>query len=148
VMRTNVLAFHASDPVSTFSAAFKVNRPPRGQYLFPVLDADQKVEGVITRKDLQKVFAESPAPEATIGSIAHRTPVVAYSNEPLRAVAYRMAEKQFTRMPVVDPEKGYKFVGMISLEDLLGGRVRTLTEERQRERILRMKIPGAVNNTA
>jgi CBS domain containing-hemolysin-like protein len=53
-----------------------------------------------------------------------------------------MAEKQFTRMPVLDSEYGNKLVGMISLEDLLSGRVRTLTEERMRERSLRLRIPG------
>jgi hypothetical protein len=28
--------------------------------------------------------------------VAHRAPVIAYVNEPLRVVAYRIAEKQFT----------------------------------------------------
>ena len=45
-------------------------------------------------------------------------------------------------MPVFDPEDGNKLVGMISLDDLLSGRLRTLTEERTRERVLRLRIPG------
>ena len=97
--------------------------------------------GVITRKDLEKVLKGSDRNDATIGSLARHQPTVAYSNEPLRAVAYRMAEKQFTRMPVVDPEDGHRLVGMISLEDLLNGRVRELTEERTRERSLKLRLP-------
>jgi chloride channel protein, CIC family len=59
-------------------------------------------------------------------------------NEPLRAAVYRMAEKGFTRMPVV--ERGTeKFLGLISLDDLLKGRSRHLEEERRRERVLRVE---------
>ena len=52
-----------------------------------------------------------------------------------------MAERQLTRMPVLDPEDGNKLVGMVSLEDLLSGRVHALTEERTRERVLRLRLP-------
>jgi chloride channel protein, CIC family len=143
VMRTNVMAFRASETVKDFACWFRADHSPRGQHLFPVVDPDQRLAGVITRKDLKKVLEQSHRKDASVGSVAQPSPTVAYANEPLRAVAYRMAEKQFTRMPVVDPENGHKLVGMISLEDLLSGRVRTLTEERTRERVLRLRLPGS-----
>ena len=59
-------------------------------------------------------------------------------NEPLRAAVYRMAENGVTRMPVVDRETR-KFVGLISLDDMLKGRARHLEEERRRERPLRLE---------
>jgi CBS domain-containing protein len=142
VMRTNIMAFRSAETVDEFAQWFKAHHSPRGQHLYPVVDPEQKITGVITRKDLNKVLAQSHRPDVTIGSVAHHQPTVAYANEPLRVVAYRMAEKQFTRMPVVDPEDGGKLVGMISLQDLLSGRVRTLTEERTRERVLRIRLPG------
>jgi CBS domain-containing protein len=145
VMRTNVMALRSGETVEEFACWFRPDHTPRGQHLYPVLDPDQKIAGVITRKDLGRVLARAHPPETTVGSVAHRAPTVAYANEPLRAVAYRMAEKQFTRMPVLDPDDGFKLVGMISLEDLLGGRVRTLTEERTRERVLRLRMPGNGN---
>jgi CIC family chloride channel protein len=141
VMRTNVMAFRASETVNDFARRFRAAHTPRGQHLYPVVDPDHKVAGVITRKDLAQVLERSHRGDTTIGSIAHRTPVLARANEPLRAVAYRMAERQLTRMPVVDPEDGNKLVGMISLEDLLSGRVHALTEERTRERVLRLRLP-------
>ncbi|HEY3742396.1 MAG TPA: chloride channel protein [Bryobacteraceae bacterium] len=144
VMRTNVMAFQDGETVSEFVQRFKADHSPRGQHLYPVLDPDKRIVGVITRKDLQKVIeGPLPADNVTIGEIAHRNPTVAYSNEPLRAVVYRMAELHFTRMPVIDPEDGNKLVGMVSLDDLLSGRVRAWTEERTRERVLRLRIPGA-----
>jgi CIC family chloride channel protein len=142
VMRTNIVALPADETVADFARRFRPNHSPRGQHLYPVLDHDKKIAGVLTRKDLEKVMKRSHGLE-TIGSIAHTGPTVAYANEPLRSVAYRMAEKQFTRMPVLDPEDGHKLVGMISLEDMLSGRARTLTEERTRERVLRLRLPSS-----
>jgi CBS domain-containing protein len=142
VMRTNVMAFRAAETVSDFACWFRADHSPRGQHLYPVVDPEQKLAGVITRKDLDKILKRSHDRGTTIGSVAQGAPTVAYSNEPLRVVAHRMAEKQFTRMPVVDPDDGNKLVGMISLEDLLSGRVREITEERTRERVLRLRLPG------
>jgi CBS domain containing-hemolysin-like protein len=66
-----------------------------------------------------------------------------YSDEPLRVVVYRMAESGFTRMPVIQRSTG-KFLGLISLEDLLKARGRHLEEERRRERTLKLRffLPG------
>jgi CBS domain-containing protein len=77
---------------------------------------------------------------------------VAYPDESLRAVVYKMAETGFTRMPVVDSSSGGKLVGLVSLEDLLRARTRNLTEERHRERVLRIRLPfrtraGALRET-
>jgi hypothetical protein len=73
---------------------------------------------------------------------------LAYPDEPLRAVVYRMAETSFTRMPVVERSDPRKLVGMVALEDLLKARTRALDEERRRERILRVHIPFAVKRSA
>jgi len=56
-------------------------------------------------------------------------------------VVYKMAETGFTRLPVVDSSSGRKLVGLVSLEDLLRARTRNLTEERHRERVLRIRLP-------
>jgi len=67
--------------------------------------------------------------------------VVAYADEPLRAVVYRMAETGLTRLPVVNPNDRQRVVGVVSLEDLLQARSRDLQEERTRERVLRVRRP-------
>jgi chloride channel protein, CIC family len=51
-----------------------------------------------------------------------------------------MAETGFTRFPVVARDKPQKLLGMVSLSDLLRARVRNLAEERQRERVLHMRL--------
>jgi chloride channel protein, CIC family len=69
-----------------------------------------------------------------------RKPVVAYPDEPLRLVVFRMAETGLTRLPVIQSEDG-QLAGMISLHDLLLARVRNLNEERHRERVLQLRLP-------
>jgi CBS domain containing-hemolysin-like protein len=61
--------------------------------------------------------------------------VVAFGDEPLRVVAFRMAETGVTRLPVV--ERGDRtLIGMIGLSDLLTARTRILEAEQRRERVL------------
>ena len=69
-------------------------------------------------------------------------PVVAFPDEPLRVVVYRMAETGLTRFPVVDRGDGRNLVGVIGLQDLLSARTRNLAEERDRERGLRIRLPS------
>ena len=88
------------------------------------------------RKDLTK----SSGDETLMSDIARRDPVVAVADEPLRTVVYRMAESGFTRMPVVDSREARRIVGMVSLDDLLHARARSLSEERTRERVLRIRL--------
>ena len=60
--------------------------------------------------------------------------VVAYEDEPLRVVAYRMAEKGITTLPVLSRSGGT--LGVLELSDLLGARNRVLDAEQRRERML------------
>jgi hypothetical protein len=66
--------------------------------------------------------------------------VVAHPEEPLRVVAYRMAETGLTRFPVVERTDRRRLVGMVALTDLLEGRVRNLEAERRRERVLPLRL--------
>jgi len=138
VMRTKVVALPANSTVGDLQGIVLREPAGRGQHLYPVVDNDNRVSGVITRKDL-RALTQSEDPNASLGNVL-RDPVFAHPDEPLRVVVYRMAETGLTRMPVVDSETG-ALAGMISLEDLLLGRVRNLHEERRRERVLMLRFP-------
>ena len=139
----------------------------RRQRLFPIVDDEQHLKGVATLKDLQQylegVDASSPAVlgvaqpgngtyhSDTGSKVSDDTqkmplqyirtqPVVAYPDEPLRAVINRMAETGYTRLPVVERNGQRTLVGMISLHDLLKARGRSLEEEHHRERVLRLRL--------
>jgi CBS domain-containing protein len=140
VMRTHVAAFAADTTVAEAAKHLRPDHSPRGQRLYPVIDSERRVAGVITRKDLRKLAAEMDGGRA-IGEFVRSPAVVAYANEPLRAVVYRMASSGFTRMPVLDPVEDLKLAGMVSLHDLLRARARDLSDERDRERVIRVGRP-------
>ena len=70
--------------------------------------------------------------------IAAIDPAVAYPDESLRMIVYRMAQTGLTRFPVIDRQR--RLVGMIGLQDLLKGRALTLEAEQRRERVLGTRI--------
>jgi CBS domain-containing protein len=149
-MRTNIVAL--SDKISLKTLAQTLNTSPNPtsanspsrvqvQRLYPVLNSDGQMIGVVTRKDLQKLVQQHTTDgNYQLAELVHRNPVVAYPDEPLRVVVYRMAQTGFTRFPVVERDNPQKLVGMISLNDLLKARTRNLEEERRRERVLRLHL--------
>jgi chloride channel protein, CIC family len=150
VMRTNIAVLPAEITLDEINRSLtgqsysKGNHKPAGhsgyQHLYPVVDATKNLLGVVTRKDLYKLLEKSGVttePYHLIDLIKH-DPVVAYADEPLKAVVYRMAEANLTRLPVVERDNPKSLVGMVSLTDLLKARVRNLEEERHRERVLQL----------
>jgi chloride channel protein, CIC family len=141
VMRNNIVAFPADMPMAEAAAYLKPGHVRRAQLLYPVVDAERRLAGAITRNDLH-----DKSSRALLADVAKKDPVVAYANEPLRVVVYRMAETGFTRLPVLESEETRKLVGMISLHDLLHARTRSLHEEHRRERVLRIRLPFGPRN--
>jgi CBS domain-containing protein len=133
VMRTKVMALDATAEADVVRV-----HASRSQRLFPVLDSHQRLTGVVTKTKI-----EAAASDGTIrlDEIAETNPVVAYANEPLRVVAYRMAESGVTQMPVLDSPDSRKLAGILFLRDLLRARARSLSEERDRERVLHLRLP-------
>lgn len=107
------------------------------QRLLPVVDEFGLLEGVLKRGQLEKDFKEAldGGKNLPLREVMVSQPVVAYADDPLRVVVNRMAEQGVTRMPVVQSGNG-KFLGIISLGDLLKARSRHLEEEQRRDRIL------------
>jgi H+/Cl- antiporter ClcA/CBS domain-containing protein len=137
VMRTKLVALPAKATIEELRGTLVREPAQRGQHLYPVVDGARHLKGVVTRNQMRELM-ESPAAGALADVL--RDPVVAYPDEPLRVVVFRMAETGLTRMPVVDGAGG-KLVGMVSLHDLLLARVRNLNEERHRERVLKLRLP-------
>jgi CIC family chloride channel protein len=138
VMRTKLAVLPADASVEELRNRLVREPAQRGQHLYPIVDGENQLKGVVTRKELRALM-ESSAMDAELGDVV-RDPVVAHPDEPLRVVVFRMAESGFTRLPVV--ESGTRqLVGMVSLHDLLHARVRNLNEERHRERVIKLRLP-------
>jgi CIC family chloride channel protein len=144
VMRSNVAVLPAESPLQEFQQALRTDHR-QSQRLVPVVDAGGVLVGVVTRGDLYKLLAQGSetALRRQLRELVRRETVEAFPDEPLRSVVYRMAEKRVTRMPVIEPGTR-KFLGLVSLDDLLKARARHLEEEKRREQVLNLRffLPG------
>jgi chloride channel protein, CIC family len=144
VMRTKITVLPAASTLGEVWESLRADHRQE-QRLLPVVNAQGRLVGVLTRGDIRQPM-EQNGDEALgwlLGDLARPNAVEAYPDEPLRVVVYRMAEKGFTRMPVVE-RTTRKFLGLVSLNDLLKARTRHLEEERRRERTIKFRFfyPG------
>ncbi|MGH8540406.1 MAG: CBS domain-containing protein, partial [Stenotrophobium sp.] len=145
VMRTDFISFHAEALLSEAAAPFvKGQNADRNlrhrQRLYPVLDSAGKLVGLTTRRDmLNAALAENTSASATVASVMNKVPITAYPDETLRELSYRMADKNVTRLPVVERGDHAHIVGVVTVVDLLKGRLIDLQEERDTERILHVR---------
>jgi H+/Cl- antiporter ClcA len=109
----------------------------RGQRLYPVVDKQGRLTGVMTRS---RIAALAGVTDLACEAAPLPAPVVAYPDETLRAVAERMATQHLFVLPVV--ERGTsKLAGMLTIEDLLRGRTRSHERENRHERVRRLRMP-------
>jgi CBS domain-containing protein len=135
VMRTSVAALPADAPYDSLRHSLHGDSSRGRQRLYPVVGDREELVGVVTRGDLQAVADAGLADDAApLAAILKTQPVVAYPDESLRAIVYRMAETGLTRFPVVAREQR-RLVGMIALSDLLKARALNLDAEQRRERV-------------
>jgi H+/Cl- antiporter ClcA/CBS domain-containing protein len=142
VARTHFVALAADTPVPELERLIQDDGRPRGQYLFPVVDAHGLMVGVVARSDVQRMAHEADTNVAhmLLAEVMQKDPVVAYPDESLRTVVYRMAATGLTRFPVVERENPRKPVGMVSFPDMLKARELNLEAEQRRERILPLRM--------
>lgn len=142
VMRAQVVALPRDLDASAIARIAAGVDQPRGQHLYPVLDRDGQLVSVVTRRELRARLQDPAfgAAEAPLRLLEATEPVVAYTAEPLRVVANRMAETGLTSFPVVERDNPGVVVGMLGLPDLLRARERQLSEERLRQRWIRIRL--------
>lgn len=146
VMRTKVAVLPAASTLGEIWHSLRMDQNHRQeQRLLPVVNAEGELAGVVTRADISRRMEQNgdAAAASPMGDLVRTDTVEAYPDEPLRVVVYRMVEKGCTRMPVLE-RSTRKFLGLVSLNDLLKARSWHLEEETRRERSLNFKLfsPG------
>jgi H+/Cl- antiporter ClcA len=138
VMRSNVSTFREATPVGELLRSPKISYW-QWQHLLPVLGPEVTLTGIFTSGDLHQWVGQKDSLDGgkALGELARQNVVSASPDEPLRAAVHRMAENGVTRLPVVEAGT-QKFLGILSLDDLLKARSRHLEEERRREQVLRL----------
>jgi CBS domain-containing protein len=96
---------------------------------FPVVDGEDRLLGVVTRRDLL-----DPAATATalVRDMIRRRPAVIYEDSTLRETADHMVIEQVGRLPVVSRESPLTVVGIVSRSDLLAAHAPRLRAAQKR----------------
>jgi H+/Cl- antiporter ClcA/CBS domain-containing protein len=147
VMEREFTSFRPDMPLAlaarTFVADHRQTRnAAHRQRLYPVLDDELRLHGVVTRRDMLDAALGDASSDEMVGDIMVRA-VVAHPDETLHAVANRMADLHVSRLPVVDRDDPTRIRGLVSLVDLLAGRRKDIQEERHAERIFRVRLRPA-----
>ncbi len=140
VMRRDIIVLPETLSIKDLSKLIPKDLGQRVQHMYPVVDADDKFVGVVTRRDLRAAIqrVDGSAAGKHLSDITRYNAAVVYDDEPLRVVVERMAATGLTRFPVVRRGHERELVGSISLNNLLAARVGQFVAETRREQVLQM----------
>ena len=105
------------------------------QRILPVVGENDYLLGMFTAEEVIFLAKDSTSAVVSLGRLAKKDGMRAYTDETLRVLVYRMAQSGITELPVVERGSG-RFVGLVSLTSFLKARTRHLEEEKRRERVL------------
>jgi len=87
---------------------------------FPVLDRNQNLVGMVSLEDYRRAVEGNTALERlTVGDIATTALVLAYPRESVRSVLKKMAPRDLSRLPVVDPDDPRRLLGVVRRNDIV-----------------------------
>ncbi len=101
---------------------------------YPVVDEDDCLLGVVTRRDLMKENSEG---KFCVGDLIQRAPVVVYEDNSLREAADHMVREKVGRLPVVSREDPDKVISILTRSDLLSAHARRLESASRKTRHIR-----------
>ena len=129
----DVVSLHDDDDLGAVRRWLASGESSASHQGFPVLDAENRLVGVVTRRDLLDAANPDVLP---VRAIIRRPPVVVYEDSSLRDAADQMVIEHVGRLPVVRRDAVRTVVGIISRSDLLSAHAPRL-EAAHRARITR-----------
>jgi chloride channel protein, CIC family len=85
---------------------------------YPVVDADGKLAGIVTRRDLSRHMQAGKGAE-TLGAVVPGLCITAYPDEMLHKARDRIFQQEIGRLIVVDKDDRRRIVGILTRSDLL-----------------------------
>ena len=105
-----------------------------GRKGYPVVSADGKLKGMITLTDVRKAF-DAGKHDALVKDVMTKRVVTVFPDETLQVALEKMVLRKFGHLPVVDPAKPNKLVGVLDREAIMDRYRSVLTEEVSEESI-------------
>ncbi len=112
---------------------------------FPVVDEQGHLVGIVSLEDYRRAAGRegTPPENLRVRDIATRRVVVAYPDEPVRAVLQRMAPRDISRVPVVARDDPRRLLGVVKRNDI----VHAYELGTVRRGLLVSRLPGAPPGT-
>jgi CBS domain-containing protein len=129
----NVITLQADQRLSDVRTWLAIDKKETRHQGFPVLGKDERLIGVITRRDLLDVARSG---DTLIGELVRRPPLVVKESHSLREAADHMVEADVGRLVVVQADDPHHVTGIITRGDLLAAHAQRLREARQTSRHL------------
>lgn len=85
---------------------------------FPVLDGNDKLVGMVTRKDINRALDKGGA-GVEVKQYMSKDLIVCYPDESLKTALRKLAEKNIGRIPVVGREDRSKLIGLITRKNII-----------------------------
>jgi CIC family chloride channel protein len=133
VMATQVDTVPTTMCLSALARAFERTH----HHSFPVVDPHGALYGIVSIRDLERALSEGTLDQLTAGDIATTRLVTVHPDEPMSAAIERMAPRDLSRLPVVDPSNPRRLLGIIRRGDL--GRAYNVGIMRRAERQHRLE---------
>jgi CBS domain-containing protein len=100
---------------------------------WPVVDADARLTGIVTRGDLLVALEQDPTGALPVRDAGSKSLVVTYPDELLYAAAEKMLRNRVGRLPVVSRTDPTRIIGYLGRSGIMAARLRRLEEEHVRE---------------
>jgi H+/Cl- antiporter ClcA len=117
-----IITLRADQSVAEVRAWFASGAGGATHQGFPIVDRDNRLCAVLTRRDV----LEADAPGARIEDLAKRAPVVIFEDSTLRDAADHMVRQGVGRLVVVARDEPRRILGMITRSDLLAAHANRL----------------------
>jgi chloride channel protein, CIC family len=117
---------------------------PHRHKSYPVVDGQNRLLAMVSRADALRWTIAGFDGEKTLGAqLAGQKLTVGFADELAGALADRMAGSEASRVPILRREDGV-VVGLVARRDLLRVRAAVVRQEHERERLIRLRMKGAV----
>jgi len=101
------------------------------QTIYPVVDAASGLRGIVRTSDLRDVLEKGATFGAIVlaGDVMHEPPATVTPDDSLLTALRRIGGGDLAAVPVVEPERGHRLVGLLTRDDLFSAYERALTEQ-------------------
>lgn len=104
-----------------------------GHQAWPVVDAAEKLVGIVTRGDVMRALDTGRTDDPEVLEIGTGRPAVTWADELLDDAIARMLERDVGRLPVVSRDDPARLVGYLGRAQVMRARLHRHHEERRRE---------------